>query len=235
MKKLLATVVVMILMLSLAACASDSDTAKAEKENMGTDTSEASTVEEDATGDDTTGEGTPEDDSSAATIVTNEGETVTMTASDLIEAYDSNEASFEKLYKYAEIQFTGTIKQIKVDTKVIVESGKVRTGQQKIVFEEGWCLALSDNNSKYDLADFNAGDVVNVTSSIVGAPFDTDYLKEVCDGNRVVWLAGNDWAVYNDNPTALDAFMSDFSTIETVIESANAEDGNTEATPADGT
>lgn len=230
MKKLLAAVLAMMLMLSLAACASDSDTAKAEQETTETETSEASTMEKDTMGDDTA-----QEEASAATIITNEGDTVTMTASELMEAYDSNEASFEKLYKYAEIQFTGTIKQIKVDTSVIVESGRVKSGQQKIVFEEGWCLALSDNNPKYDLADLNAGDVVHVTSSIVGAPFDTDFLKEVCDGNRVVWLAGNDWSVYNDNPTALDALMSELSTIETVIESANPADENTEVTAADGT
>ena len=60
-----------------------------------------------------------------------------MTAQDLIDAYDSNEASFNKLYQYAEIQFTGTISNIKVDTSVIVEPGSVMAGQQKIVFEEG--------------------------------------------------------------------------------------------------
>ena len=139
-----------------------------------------------------TGNDTPNTDTSVATIITNEGDTVTMAAQDLIDAYDSNEASFNKLYQYAEIQFTGTISNIKVNTSVIVEPGSVMAGQQKIVFEEGWCLVLSKNNSTYDLADFNAGDVVKVTSSIVGAPFDTDFLQTVSDGNRVVWLVGDD-------------------------------------------
>ena len=134
------------------------------------------------------GSGSNHSDTSAATIKTNEGDTVTMTAEELIDAYDSNEASFNKLYQYAEIQFTGTISNIKVDTSVIVEPGSVLSSQQKIVFEEGWCLVLSEDNSTYDLADFNVGDVVNVTSSIVGAPFDTEFLQTVSDGNRVVWL-----------------------------------------------
>ena len=133
-----------------------------------------------------------ENGTSSATIITNEGDTVTMTAQDLIDAYDSNEASFNKLYQYAEIQFTGTISNIKVDTSVIVEPGSVMAGQQKIVFEEGWCLVLSEDNTTYDLADFNAGDVVEVTTSIVGAPFDTEFLQTVSDGNRVVWLVGDD-------------------------------------------
>ena len=138
------------------------------------------------------GGGSNHSDTSAATIKTNEGDTVTMTAEELIDAYDSNEASFNKLYQYAEIQFTGTISNIKVDTSVIVEPGSVLWSQQKIVFEEGWCLVLSEDNSTYDLADFNVGDVVNVTSSIVGAPFDTEFLQTVSDGNRVVWLVGDD-------------------------------------------
>lgn len=138
------------------------------------------------------GGGSNHSDTSAATIKTNEGNTVTMTAEELIDAYDSNEASFNKLYQYAEIQFTGTISNIKVDTSVIVEPGSVLSSQQKIVFEEGWCLVLSKDNSTYDLADFNVGDVVNVTSSIVGAPFDTEFLQTVSDGNRVVWLVGDD-------------------------------------------
>ncbi len=133
-----------------------------------------------------------ENGTSSATIITNEGDTVTMTAQDLIDAYDSNEASFNKLYQYAEIQFTGTISNIKVDTSVIVEPGSVMAGQQKIGFEEGWCLVLSEDNTTYDLADFNAGDVVEVTTSIVGAPFDTEFLQTVSDGNRVVWLVGDD-------------------------------------------
>ena len=139
MKKIVSLLLAGALTLSLAACGGENNTTNAESD-------------------------TPNTDTSAATIITNEGDTVTMTAQDLIDAYDSNEASFNKLYQYAEIQFTGTISNIKVDTSVIVEPGSVKAGQQKIVFEEGWCLVLSEDNSTYDLADFNAGDVVNVTS-----------------------------------------------------------------------
>ena len=167
MKKTLALFLAVALMPSLAACGGENNTTNAESD-------------------------TPNIDTSAATIIRNEGGTVTMTAQDLIDAYDSNEASFNKLYQYAEIQFTGTISNIKVDTSVIVEPGSVMAGQQKIIFEEGWCLVLSEDNTTYDLADFNAGDTVKVTSSIVGAPFDTDFLQTVSDGNRVVWLVGDD-------------------------------------------
>lgn len=167
MKKLPSFLILAIFMISLVACGNENKTVGAGNDTSNTDTS-------------------------VATIITNEGETVTMTAQDLIEAYDSNEVSFNKMYQYAAIQFTGTISNIKVDTSVVVEPGSVRAGQQKIVFEEGWCLALSENNSTYDLADFNAGDVVKVTSSIFGAPFDSEFLQNVSDGNRVVWLVGDD-------------------------------------------
>lgn len=146
-------------------------------------------------------------DTAGATVTTTEGNTVTMTAEDLIAAYDANEASFNKLYLYAPIQFTGTIRNIKVDTSVIVESGKVDAGQQKIVFEEGWCLVLGENNTNYDLAQFNAGDVVTVTSSIVGAPYDTDFLKTVSDNTRVLWLVGDDTIhgqQHSDIPTVIE-------------------------------
>ena len=111
MKKTLALFLAVALMLSLAACGGENNTTNTKSD-------------------------TPNIDTSAATIITNEGDTVTMTAQDLIDAYDSNEASFNKLYQYAEIQFTGTISNIKVDTSVIVEPGSVMAGQQKIIFEE---------------------------------------------------------------------------------------------------
>ncbi len=166
MKKVLSLIGLVALLLSLAACGGDAG--KSKKDDKA------------------------EEKASAATITTNEGKTVTMTAEELIDAYDSNEASFNKLYQYAEIQFTGTISNIKVDTSVLVESGKIRSGQQKIVFEEGWCLALSEDNTTYDLAEFNAGDVVKVTSSIFGAPFDTEPLQKASDEKRVLWLVGDD-------------------------------------------
>lgn len=168
MKKVLSLITLVALLLSLAACSGGEDAGPSKKDDKA------------------------EEKASAATITTNESKTVTMTAEELIDAYDSNEASFNKLYQYAEIQFTGTISNIKVDTSVLVESGKIRSGQQKIVFEEGWCLALSEDNTTYDLAEFNAGDVVKVTSSIFGAPFDTEPLQKASDEKRVLWLVGDD-------------------------------------------
>lgn len=196
MKKILFLVLTATLMLSLVACSGDTGTI-----NSGNETASQEAAH--------TENNTKDNDAPGATIITNEGETVTMTAEELIDAYDSNEVSFNKLYQYAEIQFTGTISNIKVDTSVIVDGSGVKGGQQKIVFEEGWCLVLGKDNQNYDLADFNSGDLVTVTSSIVGAPFDTDFLKTVSDGNRVAWLVGDD-----------EILGQQFSSIPTVIEVA---------------
>lgn len=56
----------------------------------------------------------------------------------------------------------------------------------KIIFEEGWCLAVSANNAEIDLAYFDKGDIVKITSGIVGAPFRTGYIKKVYVSSKVV-------------------------------------------------
>lgn len=154
------------------------------------------------------------DTSATAVVTTNQGNTVKTTFDELVAAYDANEASFLKTYGYAKIEFTGTIKNIKVDTSVIVEPSSIKASQNKIVFEEGWCLVLSTNNTNFDLANFNAGDVVEVETSIVGAPYDTDSLQSTSDNERVLWLVGNDdfWFAFRN---------CQYSDIVTTIEKAS--------------
>ena len=79
-----------------------------------------------------------------------------MSAEDLFNAFDENEAAFEKLYGGATIDFTGTVKNIKTNTSVYT-GDSVSAEQNKIVFEEGWCLIIGSENTTYDLADFYAG------------------------------------------------------------------------------
>lgn len=130
--------------------------------------------------------------SATATITTNEDETVNMTAAELMEAFDSNEAKFNKLYRGAKIQFTGTIDSIATNVDGVVKDGLVYSGLNKIVFKEGWCLVVGKDNMNIDLADFDTNEKVTVTTGIVGSPYNSDFLKAVCDGNRVVWLVGDD-------------------------------------------
>ena len=133
-----------------------------------------------------------DDETAKATIVTNEGETVTMTAQELMDEYDTNEARYKKLYKGAKIDFTGTVATIKTNTSVIVEDNSVKATQNKIVFEEGWCLVIGAENTSFDLAEYSKGQKLKVSTGIGIAPFDTDFIKQVCDNNRVVWLVGDD-------------------------------------------
>ena len=139
-----------------------------------------------------------------ATITSNENKTINMTAEDLFNEFDSNEARFNKLYKGATIEFTGIVKNIKVDTPVNNGSG-ASAQQNKIVFEEGWCLILSKDTT-FDLASYFPGQKLTVTTGILTASYDTEFLQSVADNNRVVWLIGNDslhGKVFNSQTTTI--------------------------------
>jgi hypothetical protein len=134
---------------------------------------------------------------SKATIVTNEGDEVEMTAQELMDAYDGNEASFAKIYEGAKITFTGTISTVKLDTDGCIESGSICAHLNKIVFEEGWCVVIQ-NDSPYDLANYNPGDKYIVTTAIFGSPYDTEALKDAHGDSRVVFLVGDGaYGLYN--------------------------------------
>ena len=141
-----------------------------------------------------------------AAITTKDGEIAMMSAQELIDVYNGNEASFAALYGGAQIHFTGTVQSVKLDTSVVVESGSVKASQNKVIFEEGWSLVLSVDNKNIDLASLVPGQAYEVTTGIVGAPFDTDFLKEVAGGTQVVWLVGDDMF-----------FDGQFGTVTTVI------------------
>ena len=127
-----------------------------------------------------------------ATVITNEGETVEVSAQDLFDEYDANEARFIKIYHGSTIEFTGTVKQVEVNATVVSNLNSVGPGPSKIVFEEGWCLVLGKDNTKFDLADYYPGQKLEVSTGIISPAYDTEFLKKVANYNRVVWLAGND-------------------------------------------
>lgn len=54
--------------------------------------------------------------SSKAIVTFYNGETVEMSAQDIINIYNENQAIFEDKYLYAKIQFEGTVEQIKTKT-----------------------------------------------------------------------------------------------------------------------
>lgn len=143
---------------------------------------------------------------SEAKIIDNEVTETMMTAKDLMNLFDENEARFYKLYGGALIEFEGTVKSVSVDTQVIISDNKISSNQNKIVFEEGWCLIIGENNEQYDLSTFNKGDKLKVVTGIATTPYSTDFVKQVCDNQRVVWLVGNDIIhdeQYNDIQTMI--------------------------------
>ena len=108
---------------------------------------------------------TEEKKETPATIVDNEGNTVQMTASELV-AVAGNSAKFDKLYRGASIKFTGKVKEVK--TSLSYNGGGF---YDFIFFEEGWYVALPEDdydNGKYAgiLADIDVGDMVTVESDI---------------------------------------------------------------------
>ena len=140
-----------------------------------------------------------------AKIETNDGNTVEMSAEELFNEYDSNEARFNKLYRGATITLTGTVKYIKVDTSVY-SGDSIRPDQNKIVFEDGWCLIIGYKNDTYDLADYYPGQKLEVTTGIISPAFDTEALQQIADNSRVVWMVGNDWLYteqYNTQTTLI--------------------------------
>lgn len=142
-----------------------------------------------------------------AVIITNEGKSIAMSAEELFKEFDGNEARFKKLYGGASITFTGTVKSIRTGTSVLNGEGGVTANENKIVFEEGWCVIIGKSNTSCDLADFYPGQKLEVTTGILTAAYDTEFLQEVAEHNRVVWLLGNDklgWGdVYNSQTTTI--------------------------------
>ena len=124
-----------------------------------------------------------------ATITDNEGTVTSMSAQELMEIYDSNEANFNKRFLGANIEFTGTIEKIKTNTSVIVNDGVISTDQNVIFFEEGWALVIGKFDD-IDLSSYEKGEKLKVTTGIISSAFDTDYVKKVSENKRVVWLAG---------------------------------------------
>ena len=200
MKKTITILLAFIIALSLAACGGG--------QTPNAPVSETTEVPETP---EPTQEATPEptiNPYTVAEITTNEGQKETKTIDELIELYDANEAKFIKVYQGAKISFTGTVKSIKMNETVVANDG-CPSGQNKIVFEEGWCLIIGvDNKGRtyYDLADYDVGDVLEVSTGIVGAPFDSDFVKGLSNNNRVLWLVGNEnllYDTYNNIPTVI--------------------------------
>lgn len=105
--------------------------------------------------------GTSNTEEAKAKITDKNGNIVYMTAKEVKSLENANEAQFEKLYKGAKIEFTGTVKRIETnytyDRYLWFDS---------IEFEEGWLVELSSGSEENLLLKMNPGTKVSVSSNI---------------------------------------------------------------------
>ena len=101
----------------------------------------------------------------AATITDNEGNTVQMTAKELKEIYQKNEARFDKLYENAEVTLTGTVESI--DSNFMYKGTSTRYDSIKL--EDGWQIDIAHGSHDDILLKLSAGDSITVTSEINSA------------------------------------------------------------------
>ena len=129
------------------------------------------------------------------------------TVDELIKEYDEDVETFIGRYSGAQIKFVGTVKDIKGKASAPIDSDSVVTDQHLIIFEEGLYLIIGEENSTINVADYNVGDKLTVTTGIIGAPFQTEYLKGLSDNERVLWLVGNETIfnqTWNDITTVIE-------------------------------
>ena len=116
-----------------------------------------------------------------ATIITNSGETVKMTRSELEEIYESNEAKFEKEYHGAKISYEFTVRSI--ETGIYFGSDTSGNCFDRINCKESLWNVLVLHDSFSNLDELEVGDRLYVESRIVaGADYvlstDTVLLKK---------------------------------------------------------
>lgn len=99
---------------------------------------------------------------SPATIVDNDGNTVSMTAKELRDIYSENKAKFDKYYYGATINFTGTVESVRTD---FLENGS-HIRFDSITFKEGWEVHLLHAWNDDILVELSEGTVVEVSSKI---------------------------------------------------------------------
>lgn len=97
-----------------------------------------------------------------ATIIDNEGNTVQMTARELIALANENEVKFDKLYNRAEINLVGIVESIDTNTRF---NGSTIL-MDIIKLKDGWEICMYSNSHDDVLQELSAGDTVEITSEI---------------------------------------------------------------------
>lgn len=105
-----------------------------------------------------------------ATIQTNDGESVSMTAKELCKIESTNDLLFQEKYAGSAITFKGVVEKVATDRSFTVDDTVVGLGQTHILFKGGWELILDDNTilpEGFNAAHLEKGDVLCVTSTVL--------------------------------------------------------------------
>jgi len=118
--------------------------------------------------------------SSGATIIDNEGNTIQMTADELMEA-NGNEVYFDKMYAGAEIVVEGTVE--KVDFGFYSNGSPILF--DRVELEEGWEVYLP--HDAYDLAELAVGTKVRIASNVYRTFVNVELLGCFYDEDQLVY------------------------------------------------
>lgn len=114
-----------------------------------------------------------------ATIIDNDGATVSLSSKEILEIYNGNEAKFDKSYEGAQVTIAGTIESI--------EAGRNSSLGQSvygITLEEGWWIMVL-KNSHDEVVDLVPGDKVTITSTLQGCSVDKVELFSISSSGKV--------------------------------------------------
>ena len=100
-----------------------------------------------------------------ATIIDNQGNTVELTAKELMDIHNENEATFDTLYSNAEISLVGTVEKIEYNISTSGGSG-LFIKRDYITLKEGWELAVIHGSHDDVLLNLKNGDKLEIQTEI---------------------------------------------------------------------
>lgn len=119
-----------------------------------------------------------------ATIIDNDGTTVELSAKELCEIEESNEASFNNKYKLAEATIEGIVYSVD-ETQVVLEL-EGRIPAYKITLEGGWKVEVLQESHK-EVIDLKSGDKVEIVSHIQSCFAGTVSMSNLTYSERQGW------------------------------------------------
>jgi len=102
-----------------------------------------------------------------ATIIDNNGETQKMSAKELVQIYEKDEAEFKKIYTGADITVVGTFEVVKEKIDFSIIDGKSEVVEvYELSLKEGWVIRINRQGNEDFIAKLNEGDKLEVKGNI---------------------------------------------------------------------